>query len=633
MKPAHKGSSIFRTACALCVAAVTIVAGCSQEAVNLQSPEDELDLLDSNVELVGDYAVPVGISPVKLTGIALVTQLDGTGGDPPQSDIRNLLIAEMQTRGVAQPNQILASPTTAMVMVSAYLRPGICKGDHFDVAVECEPGDGTTSVRGGWLMETRLQQMIVTQDDALSKRYRSGDALALSQGWILVDPSGDPAKDKDALRHGRVLGGGIAMQSRDLGLMLREQHKSVRKSDTIGKVINNRFTIYKQGVQEGVATPQTDGYVKLLVHPRYKDNIARYIAVVRSIAVRETPIERTARMRNLERQLLDPITSAKAALQLEAIGKDGIDVLRKGLASKNQEVRFYSAEALAYLDEPDAAPVLAQIAHEESAFRAYALCALSAMKDVTAYDQLRKLLDVSSAETRYGAFRALWTMEPDDPLVRGEGLGGRFSYHVLDVAGPPMIHVTGSFRPEVVLFGRRHPLVTPVKLQAGASIDIHAHDDEHVSVSKFAPGKSVERRTVKNDLDQIIRAVAELGGDYGNVVQMLQEARAKHALVSRFEVDALPRVDRSYLREAGGDDSADGAPGKAADDKAGAEKAGAEKESAAPHKAVSSPVPELFETNVDERKPKKPKTKDDSIDHSAPEDTSPATEALNEIKK
>jgi hypothetical protein len=201
-------------------------------------------------------------------------------------------------------------------------------------------------------------------------------------------------------------------------------------------------------------------------------------------------------MRNLERQLLDPITSAKSALQLEAIGKDGIDVLRKGLASKNQEVRFYSAEALAYLDEPDAAPVLAQIAHEETAFRAYALCALSAMKDVAAYDQLRKLLDVSNAETRYGAFRALWTMEADDPLVRGEGLGGRFSYHVLDVAGPPMIHVTGSFRPEVVLFGRRHPLVTPVKLQAGAKIDIHAHDDEHVSVSKFTAGKPVERRTV-----------------------------------------------------------------------------------------------------------------------------------------
>ena len=63
------------------------------------------------------------------------------------------------------------------------------------------------------------------------------------------------------------------------------------------------------------------------------------------------------------------------------------------------------------------------------------------------------MLSVASAETRYGAFRARWAMNPRDPLVKGEALGGQFSYHTLNLGGPEMIHVTRSLRPEIVLFG------------------------------------------------------------------------------------------------------------------------------------------------------------------------------------
>ena len=112
---------------------------------------------------------------------------------------------------------------------------------------------------------------------------------------------------------------------------------------------------------------------------------------------------------------------------------------------------------MAYLDDTRAAPVLAKAAAEEPAFRAFALAALSAMDDGGAYDQLRSLLDLPSAETRYGAFRALWAMNPEDAVIKGESLGG-FNYHVLSTAGPPMIHVTRSFRPEIVVFGHEQTL-------------------------------------------------------------------------------------------------------------------------------------------------------------------------------
>jgi hypothetical protein len=238
---------------------------------------------------------------------------------------------------------------------------------------------------------------------------------------------------------------------------------------------------------------------------------------------------------------------------------------------------------------------LAEIAHEEPAFRAYALTALSAMKDVGAFEQLRKLLAVSSAETRYGAFRALWTWDAKDPLVVGEGMGGKFSYHVLDVEGPPMVHITSSFRPEIVLFGRGHQIVTPVKLQAGKTIDI-VGDGDQVTVSKYVPDSPIERRQVANDLDQVIRAVAELGGDYGAIVQMLTEAKNKKALLSRLEVDALPKTDRDYRRETGGSDT-DIASNEDGDTD------GSSEERPTPSKrrrSVASPTPGLFEQEGEE---------------------------------
>jgi hypothetical protein len=511
-----------------------------------------------------------------------------------------MLVAEMQTRGVPQPNQMLASPSTAMVMVTGFLRPGIRKGDHFDVMVECQDDDNTTSLRGGWLMETRLKQMFRTRDEVL----RDGTTLGLTQGWLLVDPRADEENDPNALRRARILGGAVATQSREISLVIRESYKSIGRSAAIGKAVNARFVVYNQGVQEGVANPKTHELIELKVHPRYKDNLARYIAVVRSIAVRESAIERASRMRLLERQLLDPITSARAALQLEAIGAKGVEILQKGLASTNQEVRFYSAEALAYLDEKSAAAPLADIAHEEPAFRAYALTALSAMKDVGAYEQLRKLLGVTSAETRYGAFRALSTWDAQDPLVRGEGMGGKFSYHLLDVGGPPMIHVTGSYRPEIVLFGRQHRLVTPIKLQAGNSIDI-VGDGDQLTVSKYLPDRPIERRQVGNDVDALIRAVAEVGGDYGGIVQMLSEAKAKKALLSRLEVDALPRSDRAYDRD-GGAREEDFADTDAQGDNAPVR--------SSRRRGVASPTPELF--GIPEEQPistqKAVKSSDDS---------------------
>lgn len=565
---------------AVIICGLILSSGCSSRSLRSQSPE-ELEEAGAESKLVGEFAVPHQMNAIRVEGIAMVSGLPGTGGDPPPSPQRSYLISEMQTRGVENPNQVLASGNMALVVVQGFLRPGIQKGDHFDIELHSPPGVETTSLAGGWLLETRLKEMAI-----LEAQIREGNAKAIGQGPLLVQPAKGDETDHITQNKARVLGGGVSLISRPLALVVKPEYKSVRNSAPVAAAVNRRFSTFEQGIKTGVATAKDDQYIDLKVHPRYKDNIERYMRVVRAIAVRETQTERMARLTLLERQLLDPVTSATAAVRLEALGKDGVPALTKGLEAEDREVRFYAAEALAYLDETIAARPLAEAARNEPAFRVFALAALSAMDDVAAFDQLRALLHVSSAETRYGAFRAMWAMNPKEPLIRGETFSNRFSYHVIDTEGPSMVHATRSYRPEIVLFGRDQRLATPLMLDAGKHIMITSRGGEEVTISRFAVGEADQQRVVSNRLDEVIRAIVDLGGLYPDVVQALQQAQESKVLSCRFEVDAVPEAGRAYYP-----DRKDRADGLEAEDDADKPDGGF---------VPDAPLPDLFSNRAGE---------------------------------
>jgi flagellar basal body P-ring protein FlgI len=532
-----------------------------------QSPDESLP--DTHeTKLVGDFAVPFGLYPVRVEAVGLVTGLNGTGSDPAPSPQRAALLDEMQTRGVTEPNTILASGNMSLVLIQGVLRPGIQKGDRFDVEVRVPGQSETTSLRGGYLLESRLAEMAV-----LGNQIHEGKLLAKAEGPIMVDPLAKPKTDRVLACRGRVLGGGLALKSRSLGLVLKPEHQTVMNSSRIENAVNKRFHSFQNGIKIGVAKAKTEQYVELTVHPRYKDNIDRYVKVVRAVAISESASERMQRIAALEQRLREPMTSADAALQLEAIGIDGVPVLLKALESKDPEVRFYSSEALAYLDRHEASAPLGEAAREQPAFRVFALTALSSMQDFGAYEQLRDMLSSSSAETRYGAFRALWTMNKKDALMAGENLSGQFNYHVLDISGPSMIHVTHNRLPEIVLFGKDQNFLTPISVNAGNQIMVNSTNPKEITISKFAVREADQKRVVSPNVDEVIRTVVELGGTYPDVVQMLQEAKASGALSSRFEIDAVPEAGRTYERVLAEDgdteqskSSVKAAPGKPAPD-------------------------------------------------------------------
>jgi flagellar basal body P-ring protein FlgI len=554
----------------------TTLVGCTSTLFHAPSSKSGIDLEEfepdevQTVRLVRDFVMPWGTNYVALEGVALVTGLGGNGSDPAPSGQRSNLLNEMQTHDVRNPNAVLASADTSLVIVRTILPPGVQKGDRLDVEVRVPARSETRSLEGGWLMKTRLREVAVLNDS-----LRTGRVSALAEGPVTIDSVFSDNDDKVREVRGKVLGGAVSTTSRPLGLVVRSENHSIRTASLIGAAINARFFSHDRGIKRGVATPKRDNYIELEVHPRYKHNLARYMRVIRALAVNESAAERVERLELLEQQLLEPATSASAALQLEAIGREGIRLLHLGARSEDPEVRFYAAEALGYLDDAAAAEPLGEIARNEPSFRWHAIAALSAMDHISAHDELSKLLHVSSAETRYAAFVALRTRNSVDPLISGERLGDAFQLHVVNSTGPPMIHLSRSRHAEIVLFGPPLELDSPDFIYAGKQIMLKADGADRIRVMRFAAREEDREVSCPPLVDEAIRRIVELDGTYSDVAQFLQEARNKNYVDARLVVDALPSWGREFRRSSSKDE--------AAQDK--------------PDRPVASPIPGLFEFN------------------------------------
>ena len=267
----------------VCLPLLVAAAGCAGTAIRSQSPEVEaLAGLEADTKLVGDYAIASGLGAQRIERAALVTGLPNTGSDPPPGPQRAMLLSDMQERGVVDPNTLLASPQTALVWVQASLPPGVRKGDRFDVFVETPAETDTTSLAGGWLMETRLTEMAV-----LGNRVREGRVQGVVEGPLLVDPVANGTLDAVARIRARIPAGGVSLVSRPIGLLLAPEHRSVAMSQRVGDAINRRFHTVVRGSKKGVATPKTDQFIELEIPATYRHNLDRYVRVVRSVAVGE----------------------------------------------------------------------------------------------------------------------------------------------------------------------------------------------------------------------------------------------------------------------------------------------------------------------------------------------------------
>ncbi|QEH35058.1 flagellar basal body P-ring protein [Aquisphaera giovannonii] len=527
-------------------------------------------------ETVGDLAFVPQAGETKVEGVGLVSNLENTGVDPPPSWYRTQLVEEMGKAMIDHPNKILADPRFAMVVVRMTIRTGASPEDRFDVEVEVPPACGTKSLAGGYLMMTRLREVMVAGGSP-----RTSQDLALAQGPVMIGNEKDPNNPKV----GRVLGGGKVKKETPFTLVIMENRRSFRTAKMLETVINARFHQSEAGTQKGAATGKTDGHLTLKVPTTYHQNQLRFFRVVQLLPMIDTPELRERRMAAWGKELLDPKTSGVAAMKLEGLGPSAGEVLRQGLKSDNAQVRFFSGESLAYLDDPSGADALGDTAAKMPQFRAYALAALAAMDQNASHMKLRKLMDEPDVEVRYGAFNALRTLDPNDPALGRVGILDQprkeedeadeeapdamavalasasqrarpedpFALYIVDSEGPPMVHVSRSRRSEIVVFGRDQKLLPPIVLGTGAILLNASDNNEEVEISKIVPsrgGDSDLKYRTSLDVGEVVRRVSNLGASYPEVVAILEAANRQKNLPGSLAIDAVPVTTPAYFEAA-----------------------------------------------------------------------------------
>ena len=261
----------------------------------------------------------------------------------------------MKRHDIANPNRFLETTDTALVRVRATIPPGPRRGEPIDVRILAPRTARATDLRGGWLLDTRLRQQ-----QLLNQTIRKSDVMAVGTGLVLTRPDYAPGNDETLKLEGSVLNGGRVQETRKLGLVLKPSYHHAKVSASIATAINQRFFFFDGTTRRGIAKAIEDDFVELDMHPRYRENIHRFMHVVRAIGGKPQSSVNQERLAELGGRLESPATASDAALQLEGIGENAVPTLLKGLESDNTELRFYAAKALAYLDRTEAIEPLEQ---------------------------------------------------------------------------------------------------------------------------------------------------------------------------------------------------------------------------------------------------------------------------------
>ncbi len=529
------------------------LTGCSR-IMRGQSPDNEGIEFDEDLEeqvYVGEMATPSGLEMLKLEGLGLLNQLDGTGSEPPAGPQRKELVAEIQTHEIQDVTGLLARDDNSMVVLLGLVPPGARKGDRFDVSVNILNNSDTTSLDGGNLLPARMKPFIAVTGN----RVKKGHNTALAQGRLVVDSVFETGDQQAKNLSGVIPGGGVVTRERPMRIVIHPEYRSVRAAASIARSLNRRFSTRVSGAPAGVANPVSDASIEILMPEEYRHNLGRYFNVVLNMAYDETPERLVNRLELLERELHDPEKASVAAVRLEAIGDGGTSILKRGLRATDFPVRFHSAEALAYLGDSVGVKVLQEAVDSHPTYRWHALTALMSMGGGKAEEVLTELFSSESSEARYGAFRALRKGIPDSFMVDGEFVGREFMLHTVPSFSRPMIHISRQEVAEVVIFGPDNHF-GPGMLFVDSGLTIRAHEDG-IEVKRFLPGGREQRVLCSTLVSDVIRNMVKLGANYGDVVRMLKESRQSEALKSQLVIDAVPKLENSYRAIDSGTNSVD----------------------------------------------------------------------------
>ena len=508
-------------------------------------------------ELVRDAAITQGLNFIRVDGVGAIVSLAGGGGPADPSLYRDQLLEDMKRRDVDDPNHFLESNDTALVRVRAIIPPGARRGDPLDIRVVAPPESRASDLHGGWLMESRLRTEMAVAKQLMQSSIRQSEVLATATGPVLTRAAYTPTLDDGPKVDGTIISGGRVQEPRNLALLLRPKYRHVAIATAISTAVNRRFFFFDGTTRRGIATPREDDFIEVEVHPRYRDNVARMMEVVRAIGIEPEGSHTQRKLADLATRLAVPATAKDAALQLESLGDGAVPTLIEGTKSSNPELRFYAAEALAYLDRTESIDPLVQAAKNEPAFRAPALLALQGVKSQLAIDGMRTLISEPSLETRYGAFCAIRRRPDGKRTLAGQPVGSFWLYRVPSTA-PAAVVVSLRESPEIVLLGDLQPLAIPEFLRGPGGILVKPDAEPgKIRISRFQVGKDDQFAVVDANVTSMVVGLTSVGGGYGDVVEVLRLAKDQGYLYDQLGIDPIPESMRTYYRELEEEDAND----------------------------------------------------------------------------
>ncbi len=519
------------------------------------SLDQQLDR-DLDIGMVGDISEVSNGGFIRLSGVGLVMGLDGTGGAP-IGPYRTMLEQQLRKQKIENTKALLDDPNNALVLVGTSLPAGVRRGERIDVEITLPVGSKATSLKGGVLAECPLRNYEEAKNinPEAPNRLIGGHILATAKGPLLVG-LGNP-EDPVEMRKGRIWSGASSLIERPFYFVLNKLSKDEKNPSKVANSIANRLNLQFQddprrqkAAQENrkfilledvtsqinrnfegnfgkgeMARATGKEKIDVRVPYAYRFNPERFLRVARLLPVSVPPEVMNKYRAKLDGILAEPKPAPKqvlrAALRLEALGKDSIPILKKNLTSSDSLVRFCCAESLAYLNSTTGIEDLAKLAVDHAELRAYALTAMASLDEAICRQKLGELMTIDDPELRSGAMRSLLMLDENDPRLGEEALGP-FFFHRVAGGSAALVTFATSRRAEIVIFGPEVTMATPVKVLAGGEFTITAEPkDDRITVSRIT-AKGVQRKQCTLQLEDAIRAMVDLGAGYPDVVDLLR---------------------------------------------------------------------------------------------------------------
>jgi hypothetical protein len=461
------------------LAAVALLAACSDMMVERADPAIEKARVDrSAVKVesmdvdpimrgtVASETVLIGFDPTVVRGYGIVVGLRGTGSRQMPADVRAYLTQELAKRGFGSgqpgtpqlsPQELLSSEDSAVVIVEGVIPPGSSKNSKFDVRVIVAPGTSTTSLEGGRLLVADLRP------GPLFTGSRQPSPLAEGAGSIVINPFVEPnATRRDTINRtsGRVLDGG--MVAKDMPLKLRLVTPSHSRAETIQNTLNSLFP-RENGQRDETARGRSGDTIDLTVPTSFRKRPGEFAELVRHTPLNIENPEQSATA--IRRALLsNPGAASAASMRWQALGKRVLPMIQDLYEYPEEQPRFAALNAGAKLNDQLAGPPLLAMARDSASltYRKEAIRLLGRMGTNAEIELgLRELLDDPDVEVRLSAFDALENRR--DPHITGIEMGRKFILNVVP-SKYPMIYVTQSGQPRIVIFGETLAVRRPMTL-------------------------------------------------------------------------------------------------------------------------------------------------------------------------